>query len=49
MKLTWIGPTLLAACIAGVWLLGGAAWSAVLVVALAVTAVLALSRRARFL
>ncbi len=48
MKLTWVGPTLLAACIVAVWVIGGPQWFAVLVIALAVTVVRALSRRARF-
>lgn len=48
MKLTWMGPTLLAVCIVGVWVIGGPDWFAVLLVALAITVVRALSQRARF-
>ncbi len=49
MNITWIGPTLLLACIVGVWVIGGPQWFAVLMVALGLTVVRALSQRARFM
>lgn len=44
MNVTWIGPTLLAACIVAVWVIGGPGWFTLLMVALAITAVRALGR-----